>query len=295
VDTVTTLPAPIFIGGLSYSGKTELRRIIGAHPALCMTRRTYMWDRFYGRFGDLHRPGNAERCLRAMCADPNVQRLAPDAERIAGEFLTLPRTYANLFALVHSHHAERSGARRWGEQLGFVELFADAIFESDPNARMVHMVRDPRDRMCDATPRPWPGRVGWETARWQRSSELATRNERRYPHGYLVLRYEELAARTRATILQVCAFIDEDYTAEMERALRAVSFRPSRRAPHAAAHFVERHAARELRRLGYPGGSIVPAGGRVPVLVRPSQAVDRAGMTAWWLLKDRGASKRARS
>ena len=56
---------PIFIGGLSQSGKTELRLALGAHPSIELTRHTDMWDRFYGRYGNLGRPRNLDRCLAA--------------------------------------------------------------------------------------------------------------------------------------------------------------------------------------------------------------------------------------
>ena len=52
---------PIFIGGLSFSGKTTLRLMLSSHPVIVLSRRTYMWQRFYGRYGDLRRPENLER------------------------------------------------------------------------------------------------------------------------------------------------------------------------------------------------------------------------------------------
>jgi hypothetical protein len=57
---------PIFIGGTSRSGKTLMRWMLSSHPRIVVTRRTEMWTRFYGRFGDLTEPANLERCLRAM-------------------------------------------------------------------------------------------------------------------------------------------------------------------------------------------------------------------------------------
>src|SRR5688572_27430910 len=185
--------APVFIGGLSGSGKTQLRMVVGAHPAISMTRRTYMWERYYRRFGDLRDPRHLDRCLSTMCVDPGVRQLAPDRARIEREFAGGPHRYALLFALFHRHHAERSGKQRWGDQLGFVERFADPIFESIPGACMVHMVRDPRERVVAGTRGVLLGKVGWETARWIRSAELARRNEHRYGASYLVVHYEDLA------------------------------------------------------------------------------------------------------
>lgn len=256
---------PIFIGGLSGSGKTQLRMALGAHPAISLTRRTRMWDRFFGRFGDLRDPANLERCLATMLCDPGVQQLAPDERRVRQELADGPPTYAHLFALLHQHHAERAGSRRWGDQLGGIERFADPIFAAFPSARMVHMVRDPRGR-----PSPGRGRrrartakLGWELARWLRSVELATRNQRRHPDGYLIVRYEVLAHHPADTLEAVCSFIGERLLPPMADVVPGLRFDTGDAPPAPAgaaastpspadAAFVERYAGAALARFGYP-------------------------------------------
>src|SRR5262245_50478355 len=112
---------PIFIGGLAHSGKTELGLMLSAHPNIVLTRRTYMWTRFYNRYGDLNRSDNFERCLTAMLRHKYMQVLEPDPERIRQEFWQGPPTYTRLFALFQEHYAERVGKPRWADQLGFIE------------------------------------------------------------------------------------------------------------------------------------------------------------------------------
>ncbi len=288
---------PIFIGGLSYSGKTQLRLVLGAHPELSLTRRTYMWDRFFGRFGDLHRTRNLDRCLATMLRDAGVRALEPDEDRIRREFLQGPATYARLFALVHRHHAERLGKRRWGEQLGFVERFADPIFAAFPTARMIHMIRDPRDRETLAATGRSPGRVGWETARWLRSAELAERNCRRYSDGYRVVRYETLAAQPTETVRELCAFIDEAFLDGMDQALASVTFagtdaadperRPARRSVHASTAdvaFVNRYARRQLPAFGYPVTEPALSPREHLSFLLVDQPVNRAAMAAWHIV-----------
>jgi hypothetical protein len=294
---------PIFIGGLAHTGKTQVRMVLGAHPDFCMTRRTYMWNRFHGRFDDLGRAANLERCLAVMLADEGVRSLHPDPERIRREFREGPPSYARLFALFHQHHAERAGRRRWGDQLGFVERFADPIFAAVPSARMIHMVRDPRTRYARATARELPGKAGWDTAMWLHSARLADRNRRQYRERYLVVRYETLRARPLDTTAEICGFLDEECVPPMEEALRTIRFddiepqMPSgngdgrgRRRSRAEAAFVAKHARRELLAFGYPVTSE-----SVSPVTRLSFALaewplDRAGMTAWRLT--RGGSGR---
>jgi hypothetical protein len=211
---------PIFIGGRAHTGKTPVRIVLGAHPDISMTRRTHLWDRFFGRFGDLSEPRNLERCLETIAADPGAAQLHPDPDRIRRELLGGPATYARLFDLLHRHHAERLGKRRWGDQLGGVERFADAIFAGYPSARMIHMIRDPR-RDAGRCRRRWAA-VGWETARWLASARLAERNRRRYPGRYRVVRFESLVAAPDDTLRGLCAFLDERFEPSMQRAVATI-------------------------------------------------------------------------
>ena len=255
---------PIFIGGLSGSGKTQLRMVLGAHPEISLTRRTRLWDRFYARFGDLRDAANLDRCLSTILRDPGVQQLAPDERRVRRELADGPPTYARLFALLHQHHAERTGRRRWGDQLGFIERFADPIFAAFPSARMVHMVRDPHRRPSTGGGRRLVRRakLGWETAMWLRSAELATHNQRRYHDGYLVVRYEAFSARPADTAEAVCSFIGERFLPPMAEVVRGLIFdasgtgapRPGFVATElspADAAFLDHYAGRELARFGY--------------------------------------------
>ena len=140
------MKSPIFIGGLDNSGKTHLRLSLSAHPNIAMTRRSYMWTRAYNRYGDLSQKENFERCLKALLSRKDVRNLEPDTERIRREFWQGEPTYGRLFALIHEHYAERLGRSRWGEQEADIEHYADEILAAYPSARLIHMLRDPRNR-----------------------------------------------------------------------------------------------------------------------------------------------------
>ena len=289
---------PIFIGGLSRSGKTQLRIVLQAHPEISMTRRTYMWDRFYQRFGDLGKARNLDRCLSAMLSTEGIRKLQPDPDRIRTEFLGGPPTYARLFALFHEHHAERAGKRRWGDQLGFVERFADPIFTSFPPARMIHMIRDPRVRGHPKAGRSRRGSLGWETARWLRSADLAERNREAFPDRYRVVRYEQLASRPEQTVREICAFLDEEYVDTMATTIEEVTFdsdggtrSSAAQASNAERAFVEAHAARELLAFDYP---VTAPSHRENLSFFVDHRFDRAAMVAWRILGSGSRADRVR-
>lgn len=300
-------PGPIFIGGLDRSGKTTMRGFLVSLPSIAIPAvgsnlETY----FYRRFGDLRKRENLARCLDAMLAYSHVRVLEPDPARIQREFAQGEQTYERLFSLFLIHYAEREGKPRWGAQTGLIERFADELFAAHPNARVIHMVRDPRDRYA-ASLELWPkgkGRAGGATARWRYSIRLAERNLRRYPHGYKVVRYEDLVVRTEEVLREVCRFLDEPFRPEMlsmpgapERRERLLANRRDgtsnvllsreflgrfRRqvAPDELA-FIQVHAGRLMRRYGYRRDTLgLSASGwvRFATLEWPSQL---ARMTAW--------------
>lgn len=209
---------PIYIGGLDRSGKTTMRGFLTSHPSISIPAvGSNMWTYFYGQYGDLQNVNNFERCLSDLLRYKHVRFLQPDPERIRTEFWRGPRTYAHLFELFLVHYSEREHKPRWGCQTGLIEQYADHLFSAHPNLKLIHMVRDPRDRY-EASLALWPngkGRAGGATARWLYSIRLAERNRARYPTGYLLVRFEDLVERPAEILQQVCDFIGEPFDARM--------------------------------------------------------------------------------
>jgi hypothetical protein len=303
LEAANTERGPIFIGGLAHSGKTLLRLMLAAHPDLVLSRRTYMWSRFYRRYSDLGRPNNYERCLEAMLKQKGIRALQPDAGRIRREFAQGPPTYGRLFALFHEHHAQRLGKRRWGDQLGFVERFAAPIFAAYPSAKMIHMVRDPRDR-CQtamAVSRYRKGKVGWAIARWLYSARLARHNRERYPGRYKVVRYEALIARPEATLRDICDFLGEEFLPEMVAAATAGDAATSddthqNGRPFSARDvaFTQSYARRHLLAFDYPLQPTALSLSDRLLFYFVDWPANRAGMAAWNILNARSPVQHSR-
>jgi Sulfotransferase family len=210
-------PRPVFIAGPDRSGTTLMFALIASHPNISMVRRTNMWRYFHRRYGDLASARNLDRCLSDMTRYRRLHHLNPDAHRIRREFLQGEATYGRLFALFHEHHAARTGKRRWGDKSLHTEHYADRVFEEFPQARIIHMIRDPRDRYASVRKRHGRdlSRVGAATGRWLDSTRAGRRNQARFPDRYLIVRYEDLARDPEGTTRHVCSFIGEEYSSPM--------------------------------------------------------------------------------
>lgn len=208
---------PIFVAGLERSGTSLMYALLASHPGIAMTRRTNLWKHFYGQYGDLREEANLERCLDKMRRYKRLAVLDPDWDRLERDFRSGERTYPRLFDLLEAQWADRVGRPRWGDKSLNTENYAGPIFAAYPGARILHMVRDPRDRFASAVTR-WHGRrggVGAGVAEWLASVRLARCNEERYPDRYRAVRYESLATEPEAGMREICAFVDEPYVPEM--------------------------------------------------------------------------------
>jgi hypothetical protein len=208
---------PIFVAGLERSGTSLIYALLASHPNIAMTRRTNLWTHFYDQYGDLSDPINFEQCLGMMMRYKRLIRLQPDPNRLRREFKTGEASYARLFSLLEEHHAERMGKPRWGDKSLNTERHTESILSAYPDARILHMIRDPRDRFASSLTR-WEvrrGGVGAGTAEWLASSRLAIMNEARYPDRYKVVLYETLAKSPERSVRQICEFIGERYSSEM--------------------------------------------------------------------------------
>lgn len=248
--------SPVFLTGLPRTGKTALRMALGAHPGLSMTRKTHLWASYYGRYGDLNDPASLERCLEAILGDPGVARLLPEPNRIRQEFANRKRTYPELFAVLHSQYARRLKKSRWGEQAAYLDQYADPIFFTWPEARMIHLVRHPSEWIASGSQRR-PGGVGRELAKWATSAELALSNRSRFGDRYLIVHFESLLSDPVPTLQEVASFIGEETNFGMgQTLLTALPEASDSQLVPAARQYVEERVGSLAQALGYPAREI---------------------------------------
>jgi len=206
-----------------------LYAVLASHPNISMVRRTNFWRWFHNRYGDLNDEENFELLLNNMLHYKRIQPLEPDGERIRREFWQGEPSYGRVFALFQEHNAERIGKTRWGDKSLHTEHYVEKVLSEFPDAKFIHMSRDPRDRYASVRKRFGKDtpRLGAATGRWLSSIRLANRNKKKYPDNYLIVRFEDLAANPEETARRVCDFIGESYLPEMLSMEGASAYRES--------------------------------------------------------------------
>jgi hypothetical protein len=255
---------PIVLAGIDRSGIGILGELLDAHPDVATIRRANFWSFFADRFGDLADAQALDSCLAAMMSYTRIGRLGLDADALRETFQTGDRTYARLFRLVGEHHAARQGKTRWCDKSLGAERHADEIMSAYPDATMIHVVRDPRDRFASQADHRSAGLggVGSGTAAWSWSAEMARRSTERYPDRYRAVRYEDLVAAPETTLQALCDHVGLPFSTSMVQA--AVGDGRQLHSGSVGRHtsdlttgqirFIERMAAAEMARWAYEPG-----------------------------------------
>lgn len=239
--------AATFICGHPKSGTSLLQALLDFHPQLIVYPEE---TRFFRDFMPHFRHANydqaaaeAEEFLlhifrwNEQTADPtqvgyedrDYSALSfTEVRRIFREVVSnLPQEFSQLLPAAFLAYAEASGqlkdrSKRWVEKTPFNESFASVIFELWPDARCVHLTRDPRDNYASYRRKhpAWSPEIFAYS--WRKSARLGRDNERRYgTHRYMVLRYEDLVNDLDQEIGKVAAFLEIDDHSRLRTPSRA--------------------------------------------------------------------------
>jgi hypothetical protein len=205
--TVFDLASPIFVGGMFKSGTSLLRVMLGQHSSISAGLETAWfeldWEKKLGRGGESLAKYVA-RTAEFYGEDGDVaQAMAADS--------------ADALAFIDQllgAKTRRDGSRRWAEKTPGNVRFADHIFRRWPDARMVHILRDPRDTFASLrqiakwdTPTEFASRWCDTFGAWEgfKSDGVAT------SANALEVRYESLVLKPALTMGRVLEFLGEPW------------------------------------------------------------------------------------
>jgi len=196
--------SPIFIGGLFKSGTSLLRAMLGQHSAIATGLETYWFDIDWDAAHDGAFHERIERLRKFYGLEKGI------TERIIARSES-PSRFLSLFL---GHYTDSMGKKRWAEKTPGNILHLDKIYSEWPDAKVIHVVRDPRDVFASSKQaRKWD-RIDKFSGIWSLflgSSEGFKRKLSLDNKKYLEIRYENLAIFPRETMKMVISFLDESW------------------------------------------------------------------------------------
>ena len=212
----------IIILGSPRSGTSLLSRMINAHPSIGVPQESHVYNQFFDLrhlYGPLTERENQVRLLNDICSFGFVRHWSPapvvsDAiNRISGP------GFGAVFDALMVSWAVLQGNSGWGEKTPHHINYVDPLLASFPDAKIVHIVRDPRDAcMSMIRARFGPKNPFAAAAEWCGYLEKIRRIMARYPEIDTVsIRYEDLLADPTGTLQRVCRIIGIEYAESMLR------------------------------------------------------------------------------
>jgi hypothetical protein len=194
-------PGPIFIGGHHRSGTTLLRMMLNRHPRIACGPEGELLERT--SFLAFHR----------YLEEQWKQRL----HNFGFGAVEIDQGIAAFIDNFYTRYAIAQGKERWAEKTPKNVLRIAYLLRLFPNARFIHIIRDPRDVYCSVrqkartkTPR-WtkltPERIARGWVQFVEAGVAWRLDELRYCE----LRYEQLVREPEETMRRVFAFLGEDW------------------------------------------------------------------------------------
>lgn len=205
----------IFVIGVGRSGTTLLQCMLNAHSHISFLPETH----FIRRYGDNPHMARLVR-RRGMAALASRLSQDPDMARTGIDPADCPqcRDMREWFRWLLGRYAAARGAVRVGEKDPKNMEHLRLIRQWFPRARVIHLVRDPRDVMVSRLGAGW-GRKRFFLAHLAACREqllLACRlGPELFGSSYVEIRYEDLVTRAPETLMTLCSRLDLEYEPEM--------------------------------------------------------------------------------
>lgn len=199
---------PIIIGGCGRSGTTLMRVMLDSHPDVCCGPESDLFD---PKFRQLNEVSDELWSKLAWKFDIDINEIR--------RILKRSFTHGEFVKLFFLEYVARTGKRRWAEKTPRNVHMLDYVFETFPNAKFIHVVRDGRDVVCSLRTHPRHKVVNGELVptgivnpineclrRWVNdvSAGLKYRGHPRY----IEIRYEDLVIHPETTTRKLFEFLE---------------------------------------------------------------------------------------
>jgi hypothetical protein len=217
------------IVGVGRSGTSLLMTALDSHPMLALPPETQFVWRHIARWPK----ATLAQTRTRVATETNFARLHFDLDEFfapfesGGEAFSNARAYRRIFEL----WAHRTGTARIGDKSPKNIEYLPLIQRIFPAAKVIHIIRDPRDVFLSRTKAKWSaGRSRLAQALAYRAQfDMARRiGPRLFGERYLEVHYEEILSNPQAELGRICSLLGVPFDAKMldrEKSARTHVFR----------------------------------------------------------------------
>lgn len=212
----------VIVGGVGRSGTSLMQAMLHAHPEVMFLPETHFFRRYVGPFLRRIRVkrAGAEGFAGMLEQDEQFARAGIAAQELLASFADSSASFepGDAYLRLLRLHRQRHEARVVGDKDPRVVDFLPVLVQVLPDARVVHVVRDPRDVLLSRRKAAWSrDRSDWShLLAYRAQMHRARRTGPRYlGDRYLEIRYEDLLQEPERTLGRVCRHVDLEYDPAM--------------------------------------------------------------------------------
>lgn len=248
---------PIFIVGVSRSGTTLMRTTLNSSEQIAISKENHFLGHLiasegvrykFRQFGDL-KDDNKVRKLVDFVYTGELERSSMHrgisthwawiVKRVPREIflqriLASDRSERALFTIMMELYADRMKKPIMGEKTPAHLRYVPTLLEWFPEARIIHMLRDPRANFVSelrrrkkrpiTTPYKQLKHVDFlfklyivlqTTLVWFESAYRSSKYKKLYPNNYYLMKFEDLVSDSESNIKRLCDFLRVDFQEEM--------------------------------------------------------------------------------
>ena len=207
--------SPIFIVGTERSGSNLLRLILNAHSDILVPHPPHILHYFSAieaSYGDLNSPPNYASLVADMfrLIDVHIYPWEEDLSQAVVIEKSHSKSVFGAFAAIYDTLLQLSGKQRWGCKSTFMIHHVEEIFAQYPNAKLIWLIRDPRDVAASSMKSVFnPFHPYYTALLWKKQQLLGLQTEAQYgPERIKRLHYESLLENPHQSIRELCDFLN---------------------------------------------------------------------------------------
>jgi hypothetical protein len=216
--------APIFIIGTERSGSNLVRLILNSHSGIAVPHPPHIvryFEPLEAGYGDLLRDvpfaALVDDILRLLDLHIYPWGVRIDRQRVLRE--ARPRNAFGVCVALYEQYREHEKKRRWACKSTFMVDHAPAVLRAFPEAKLLFLVRDPRDVAASSRNSVFSTFHPYYTAKlWAAQQGVGLRLLDTLPKKNIELfKYEDLLADPKPVVERMCAFLEEPFEEGMLR------------------------------------------------------------------------------
>lgn len=215
MENLADKKSPVFIIGMPRSGTKLMRALLNQHSQISLTNyESHYVPYFIKKFG-LTPTFKTKEDLKPVIEEFN-KTVTGITLNNSGKFLSEtnflnaadPQNWESIFRYFFKHSGSKpiTDEMIWGDKTPGYINHIPLLKKLFPNARFIHMIRDPRDYALSSH-KGWGKSLYRAAQRWKVSIEKAKQQVRNISSDYLEVRYEELITNTESVMRRVCTFL----------------------------------------------------------------------------------------